>query len=479
MRAYDLAASIPWAITPEGLRGILEIAEAHLSASADRAAWEERIQAVEARLGRPLDNAREVTTRGGVATIPVTGPIFRYADMFTRLSGAVSIETLATDLQAAMDAPAIHSIVLAIDSPGGEANGTPEFADMVRSAANVKPVTAYVSGMGASAAYWIASAASHIVVDQIALLGSIGVVQPVRDPSKERAATIDFVSSQSPRKRPNPTTAEGRGQIQGMVDALADVFIAAVARNRDVSPETVASDFGRGGLLVGQAAVDVGLADAVGSYEQVLAGLMDAGGRAPQFTGARLSGVAAQSTIAAGGMTVAEQQDDTAAKAYASEQAARQAEQRAAQLSAQLDQERAERERERAAYAQERQARQVADITASVEALVRDGKLAVHAQDTARTLLIQAMHDDMRADADGLPHNGQTRVTALTAFLTAQELHGMDRETVAVGETITFAANPPTLPRGQAQQLKDLDQVEANARAYAERANRAGARKGK
>lgn len=36
-------------------------------------------EALEARLGRPLDNTRAVTMRDGIAVIPVTGPIMRYA----------------------------------------------------------------------------------------------------------------------------------------------------------------------------------------------------------------------------------------------------------------------------------------------------------------------------------------------------------------------------------------------------------------
>ena len=61
----------------------------------------------------------------------VEGPIVRYADLFTEISGATSIETLAQDLHSALNDNTISGIVLNIDSPGGEVNGTSEFADMV------------------------------------------------------------------------------------------------------------------------------------------------------------------------------------------------------------------------------------------------------------------------------------------------------------------------------------------------------------
>jgi hypothetical protein len=87
------------------------------------------------------------------------------------------------------------------------------------------------------------------------------------------ASMIEFVSSQSPHKRPDPSTEAGKAQIQATADDLADVFVDAVAANRGVSRDAVLSDFGRGGSLVGSKAVAAGMADRVGSLEQVIAEL--------------------------------------------------------------------------------------------------------------------------------------------------------------------------------------------------------------
>jgi ClpP class serine protease len=172
----------------------------------------------------------------------------------------------------------VKGIILAIDSPGGEVNGTSEFAQMVYDARGKKPIVAYVSDLGCSAAYWIASAADEIVVADTARVGSIGVISAVPDPNAASAREIQFVSSQSPMKRPDPTTKDGKAEIQRTVDALGEIFVGTVARNRGVSADTVLSDFGRGGVYVGQAAVDAGLADGVGSYESVLADMMQQSG---------------------------------------------------------------------------------------------------------------------------------------------------------------------------------------------------------
>lgn len=263
MNAFSAAMSVPWAIRPETLRVILEIANRE----------GEGPEALAAKLGRPLENTYAVEMRGGVAIIPVTGPIFRRANLFTQMSGAVSLEMLTRDFAVALEDPAVNAIILSFDSPGGEANGVNEFAAMVHAARGKKPVRAYVSNLAASAAYWIASATDEIVMDAAAMVGSIGVVAAVPDPSVSRSRDLEFVSSQSPKKRPNPTTEAGQAQIQNLVDSLADVFVASVARNRGVSTEKVLRDFGAGDLLVGQLAVDAGMADRLGSFEQVLAEL--------------------------------------------------------------------------------------------------------------------------------------------------------------------------------------------------------------
>ncbi|MCU7813080.1 MAG: hypothetical protein KZQ77_17890, partial [Candidatus Thiodiazotropha sp. (ex Notomyrtea botanica)] len=55
--------------------------------------------------------------------------------------------------------------------------------------------------------------------------------------------------------------------VQRVIDDLADVFISAVAGYRSTSHATVLSDFGQGGLLVGEHAVTAGMADRIGSLE--------------------------------------------------------------------------------------------------------------------------------------------------------------------------------------------------------------------
>lgn len=260
-KAFELAASQPWLMQPCALDNLLAIADRCGDPSA-----------LLAKRGDQLETARRVEVRDGVAIVPITGPIFRYANLFTEISGATSTQVLATDIQAALDDPRVRAIVLNIDSPGGVASGINELADLVHAGRDRKRIVAYGGGTVASAAYWIASAAHEIVLDETALAGSIGTVVEavVQGEGANGAKRYQIVSRNAPNKRPDLGTEEGRAKVGETVDALAGVFEAKVARNLNVAVEKIPEMGDYGGLRVGAAAVEHGLAHRLGSLESVI-----------------------------------------------------------------------------------------------------------------------------------------------------------------------------------------------------------------
>ena len=272
-RLLSAIARQPWAITPDALELVLGIAQRNISDP----------QAV---LATPTERRESgsVDIRDGVAIISVMGPIFPRADIFTQISGATSVDTLALRFGEALAATDVKGIVLHIDSPGGQITGIHEFAGQIYAARGVKPVVAYASGMCTSAAYWIGSAAERVVADETAELGSIGVVSAWTDDKEARKSKglndYEVVSSQSPNKRLDPTSEKGRSVLQRRLDEFADIFIADVARHRDKSAAAVAAHFGQGGMMLAADAVKVGMADEIGSLEDVIAALSGVGTRA-------------------------------------------------------------------------------------------------------------------------------------------------------------------------------------------------------
>ena len=272
-RVLSAIARQPWAITPDGLELILGIAQ--------RSAKDPQAVLSTPAVRRDSGN---VLMRDGVAVISIMGPIFSRADIFTEICGATCVETIALRFGEALAAADVKGIVLHIDSPGGQITGVHELAGQVFAARGIKPVVAYASGLCASAAYWIASAAQRIVADETAYLGSIGVVSTWTDDKEARQSKglrdYEVVSSQSPNKRLDPASVEGLAAWQRLLDSTADIFIGDVARNRNKRPETVTDQFGQGGVMLAAEAVKVGMADEIGSLEGVIADLSHMDGTA-------------------------------------------------------------------------------------------------------------------------------------------------------------------------------------------------------
>ncbi|MDI6025622.1 S49 family peptidase [Corticibacterium sp. UT-5YL-CI-8] len=253
---------------PEAVEQVLEIAARENSTTPE---------ALEAYRARELKRSERAGVRDGVAILYAHGPMFKGANLMTEISGATSYDRLRRDLQTALDDDSVGAVLLSVDSPGGEAHGCDELAAAIYASRGKKPIHAHVSGHGCSGAYWLASAAEKITVSDLATIGSIGVVLGITERKKSDEARgithTEFVSSQSPGKRPKMETDEGRAQIQKYVDDMAHVFVSAVAKYRGVSVDKVLKDFAQGGVEIGENARRAGMVDAVGQFEDVLQSL--------------------------------------------------------------------------------------------------------------------------------------------------------------------------------------------------------------
>lgn len=251
----------PWAITPEWFETIANIAERQN----DEALFTKR---GENRQETPSVEYRE----DGVAILSIIGPIVRYASIFSEVSGLTSIEKVSKDFQSLIDDPSVKSIVLNVDSPGGQVHGINEFSELVFQSRDKKPIYGYTGGNAASAGYWIITSAGEVWTDTTAWLGSIGVVIGLKNQSSD---TLEIVSTNSPKKRVDPSTKDGREELLKRVDALAEIFIRTVARNRNVEESKVLSDFGQGAVFTGEKSVSLGMADKIGSLEGLISFLQN------------------------------------------------------------------------------------------------------------------------------------------------------------------------------------------------------------
>lgn len=220
-----------------------------------------RKEEIAAVAGNPTPEAYKFGERHGkMGILHVDGPLIPRAGMNPVSQPALTTTYgLVEDLMKMEASADIDRIVLMIDSPGGAVTGISELAAQISE--SKKPVVAYVEGLGASAAYWIASACDAVVVANTANVGGIGVVAKVAAGKDKNS--VEVISSQSPSKHADPATEEGRKGYQSMVDDMADVFINTVADNRNTSREDVLENFGKGGVVIASRAKAKGMIDAV------------------------------------------------------------------------------------------------------------------------------------------------------------------------------------------------------------------------
>lgn len=209
----------------------------------------------------------------GIGLLSVDGPL-TYIE-YEGLCGEhpTSYQRLQSEFEAMADAGA-KTIILDIDSPGGEAYGCFETANALRSRADAEGIhlIAYVDGLAASAAYGLAVAAHEIIANPFAEVGSIGVVvQLANKNAAERKIGIErsYVyagESKIPFDSDGKFTEGFLADIQEKVDSLYLSFISHVAEMRNLSQESVKDTKAK--VFLAPKAVELGLVDQTMTREE-------------------------------------------------------------------------------------------------------------------------------------------------------------------------------------------------------------------
>lgn len=114
--------------------------------------------------------------RNNIAVIPVYGLLTKRREAFDSFLGTTSYEEIHDLLSEAIEDEAVKSILLDIDSPGGEVSGLFDLTDFIYELRDIKPIYAIANDCACSAAYAIASSASKIFTTRTSSIGSIGVL---------------------------------------------------------------------------------------------------------------------------------------------------------------------------------------------------------------------------------------------------------------------------------------------------------------
>ena len=230
------------------------------------AAWQDDDDDRYTRRGRARDQVGYDCV-GPVALIPVCGTLVQKSGNLRPYSGMTGYDGIRQNLVMALDDPDVDAIALDIDSPGGEVAGCFDLVDTIYRARGDKPIWAILNETACSAAYAIASAADRITVPRTGVTGSIGVIMMHVEWSRaleENGVTVTIIQygdRKSDGADVKPLEKAALDRFQAEINAMGDLFVATVARNRGLSVNAVRAQ--QASTYLGQAGVIAGLADAV------------------------------------------------------------------------------------------------------------------------------------------------------------------------------------------------------------------------
>lgn len=236
---------------------------------------------------RPFD----VTS--GIATIEISGTLTKTWGL-DPYSGFTGYDGIKAKLVAAMEDDEVEAVLLDIDSPGGAVAGCFDLVDLIYAfrESGAKPIGAIANEMACSAAYAIFTAATpgYRFVPRTGEIGSVGVLMMYTNVQKAlQQQGIEVRIFRAGKRKAEGNAYEDMKQetvdrIQQTLEEMRTLFIDTAARNLarsgddvDALKKTIRETEGL--TYIGRHARDIGLADVVGSEDQLWTQLRAAIGR--------------------------------------------------------------------------------------------------------------------------------------------------------------------------------------------------------
>lgn len=209
---------------------------------------------------------------GGLAVIEIRGTMMKHVSSF---SSGTSTALARRALREAAADESIIGVMLVIDSPGGTVAGMHDLAADIAAVGKRKPIHGYAEDLAASAGYWALSQTSRISTGPGALIGSIGVFNVVHDLSamaeKEgvKVHVVKFGEHKGAGVPGTVITDEQLAKYQTLVDGFGGQFVDAVSKGRKL-PVAKVRDLADGQVHMGKAAMELGLVDAIESFDDAM-----------------------------------------------------------------------------------------------------------------------------------------------------------------------------------------------------------------
>jgi signal peptide peptidase SppA len=236
------------------------------------------LQTPEAFFASDYDDSRyrQYGLINGVAIIPIQGVLSKSPDWWCQGTG---YDWIREGFDCALQDPDVKAIVFDVNSPGGTVEGCFDLADHIYAARGAKPIWSILCESAYSAAYALASCADRMTVPRTGGAGSIGVVSCHVDLSKMLANAgvkvtyIQYGDRKTDGAAEKPLSEEALACFQSDVDAMGELFVQTVARNRGIGAETIMKT--EAACFMGQASVELGLCDEVLAPDAAFSALLE------------------------------------------------------------------------------------------------------------------------------------------------------------------------------------------------------------
>jgi len=189
----------------------------------------------------------------------------------------LSADTVNTQLRKFGDDSSVKAIILHINSPGGGAAASQEiYHEVLRIRKEKhKKIIASIESVGASGAYYIASACDRIYANEASVVGSIGVIMEWMNYgdllkwAKLKNITITAGELKSAGDPSRDLTPKEQAYFQSLVDNMYSQFVHDVAAGRNTTDEKI-KPLATGQVWTGKQSLSLGLIDRVGGFRTAL-----------------------------------------------------------------------------------------------------------------------------------------------------------------------------------------------------------------
>jgi len=228
---------------------------------------------------------KKSTSRNEIAVIVADGDILPGKGD----RGVVGGSTIREQIRKARTSDRVKAIVIRVNSPGGAFTAADEMWREVYLASQVKPVIGSMGDYAASGGYYLAMACDTIVAQPNTITGSIGVFSVLFDLSDFLGDKLGITSEQVKTGEvgdlitvTRPLSAQEKNIWQKQTDEVYDIFTSKAAQGRSMTQEDIMK-VASGRVWTGSQALERGLVDKLGSFEDAVAIAVEKAGVAGDY----------------------------------------------------------------------------------------------------------------------------------------------------------------------------------------------------